>query len=70
LLGFLRRRREAPVEVETEGLDPRAEELKRKLVESRTVEPEPAPAVEDPESRRREVHESARETVEQMRRGR
>ena len=49
-----------------EPADPRAEELRLKLAESReTAEPEPAP--EDPESRRRAVHESARATAEQMR---
>jgi hypothetical protein len=73
LLSFLRRRREPTA-------DPRAEELRRKLDESRsTVEErdefeggeltvdlaEPAP--EDPETRRRVVHDSARATVEQMR---
>jgi hypothetical protein len=58
---LLRRRREPEAAV-----DPRAEELRLKLAESRDVsEPEGAP--EDPESRRRAVHESARETVEQMR---
>jgi hypothetical protein len=59
--GLLRRRREPEAAV-----DPRAEELRRKLAESRDVsEPEATP--EDPESRRRAVHESARTTVEQMR---
>ncbi|HKC21864.1 MAG TPA: hypothetical protein VKB64_05045 [Gaiellaceae bacterium] len=49
-----------------DGVDPRAEELRVKLAESRDqAEPEPAP--EGPESRRRAVHESARSTVEQMR---
>jgi hypothetical protein len=70
---FLRRRRE-PV-------DPRADELRRKLAESRALVDEreefegaeltvdrAEPAPEDPESRRRVVHESARATVEQMRR--
>ena len=68
----MRRRRE-PVDVvdEEAGSDPRAEELRRKLAESRSVEvDELEPEVEDPESRRRAVHESARETVEQMRKGR
>jgi hypothetical protein len=77
LLGFLRRRHEP---VATTG-DPRADELRRKLEESRAIvedrdefegaeltvdRAEPAP--EDPESRRRAVHESARATVDQMRR--
>jgi hypothetical protein len=75
LLGFLRRRRE-PSAVE----DPRAEELRRKLEESRSIveereefeaaetpvdQVEPAP--EDPAQRRREVHEEGRATVERMR---
>jgi hypothetical protein len=77
LLGFLRRRREP----EVANADPRAEELRRKLAESRTIVEErdefegaeltvdlAEPAPEDPESRRRAVHDSARATVEQMRR--
>jgi len=77
LFGWLRRRRE-PVAL---GSDPRAEELRRKLAESRALVDEreefegaeltvdrAEPAPEDPESRRRAVHESARATVEQMRR--
>jgi hypothetical protein len=77
LFGFLRRRREPAIEAG----DPRAEELRRKLAESRTIVEErdefegaeltvdlAEPAPEDPESRRRAVHESARATVEQMRR--
>jgi hypothetical protein len=76
VLGFLRRRRE-PVDVAD---DPRAEELRRKLAESRTIVEErdefegaeltvdlAEPAPEDPESRRRAVHEAGRETVERMR---
>jgi hypothetical protein len=76
LLGFLRRRRE-PVAA---GPDPRAEELRRKLAESRTIFEErdefegaevtvdlAEPAPEDPESRRRAVHDAGRETVERMR---
>jgi hypothetical protein len=48
------------------AVDPRAEELRLKLAESRdAAEPEPAP--EGPESRRRAVHEAARATAEQMR---
>jgi hypothetical protein len=76
VFGFLRRRHE-PV---AEALDPRAEELRRKLAESREIVEEreefegaeltvdlAEPAPEDPESRRRTVHESARATAEQMR---
>jgi len=79
LFGFLRRRREA-VAVVIEP-DPRAEELRRKLAESRSIVDErdafegaeltvdlAEPAPEDPDSRRRAVHESARATVDQMRR--
>jgi hypothetical protein len=77
LLGFLRRRCEPPA-----GADPRAEELRRKLEESRSIveereefegaeipvdEVEPAP--EDPEARRRAVHEEGRATAERMREG-
>jgi hypothetical protein len=77
LLGFLHRRREPAAT----AVDPRAEELRRKLEESRTIVEErdefegaeltvdlAEPAPEDPESRRHAVHESARATVEQMRR--
>ena len=76
MFGFLRRRRE-PVAV---GADPRAEELRRKLAESRPLVEErdefeaaeltvdlAEPAPEDPESRRRAVHDAGRETVERMR---
>jgi MYXO-CTERM domain-containing protein len=75
LFGFLRRRRETPA-----GLDPRADELRRKLAEARSIVEErdefeaaevtvdlAEPVPEDPESRRRAVHESARATVEHMR---
>jgi len=60
--------------------DPRAEELRRKLDESRSMVEEreefegaelpvdrAEPAPEDPESRRRAVHEAGRATIEQMR---
>jgi hypothetical protein len=76
LLGFLRRYRETTEPT----VDPRAEELRRKLAESRAIVEEreefeaaeltidlAEPAPEDPESRRRAVHDSARKTVEQMR---
>jgi hypothetical protein len=78
VLGFLNRRREPVV---SETVDPRAEELRHKLAESRSIVEErdefegaevtvdlAEPAPEDPESRRRAVHDSARETVERMRR--
>jgi MYXO-CTERM domain-containing protein len=75
LFGFLRRRREG-----SSGPDPRADELRRKLAESRSILDErdefeavevtidlAEPAPEDPESRRRAVHDAARATVERMR---
>ncbi|HEX9381679.1 MAG TPA: hypothetical protein VF891_09275 [Gaiellaceae bacterium] len=75
LFGFLRRRREPDA-----APDPRADELRRKLAESRTIVEErdefegaevtvdrAEPAPEDPESRRRAVHEAGRATLERMR---
>ena len=75
LFGFLRRRREVLA-----GPDPRAEELRRKLAESRSMVEErdefeaaevtidlAEPVLEEPESRRRAVHEAGRETLERMR---
>ncbi|MDQ2967465.1 MAG: hypothetical protein M3R37_04000 [Actinomycetota bacterium] len=75
LFGFLRRHREVPT-----GPDPRADELRRKLAESRSIVEEreefeaaevtvdlAQPAPEDPESRRRAVHDAGRATVERMR---
>ncbi|MGZ4366764.1 MAG: hypothetical protein ACXVFD_14360, partial [Gaiellaceae bacterium] len=76
VFGFLRRRREAPAV----SPDPRAAELRRKLAESRSILAErdefeggevtvdlAEPAPEDPETRRRAVHETARDTVRRMR---
>jgi len=75
LFGFLRRPRELRV-----APDPRAEELRQRLAESRAIVEEreefeaaeltvdlAEPAPEDPESRRRGVHEAGRATIEQMR---
>src|SRR2546427_12253514 len=75
LFGFLRRRRGAP-----SRLDPRADELRRKLAESRPIvegrgEFEGAegtvdlaqPAPEESEAERRRVHESVAATVERIR---
>jgi MYXO-CTERM domain-containing protein len=75
LFGFLRRRREAPP-----GPDPRADELRRKLAESRSIVGErdefegaevPVDLAEsapvDAESRRRAVHDAGRAIVERMR---
>ncbi len=78
LVAFLRRRRPA---AEPAAADP-AEELRRKLAESRVLADEPDPAEErevtvdaaEPgpgglEERRRQVHEQARAAVEQMKEG-
>jgi hypothetical protein len=77
LFGFLRRRKQQPQQVEEP--DPRAEELRQRLAESRSIVAEreefesaetPVDEVqplEDPETRRRAVHESARATAERMR---
>ena len=74
VFGFLRRKRE-PGAREPDG-DPRADELRRKLAESRSVVDEreqdeerevTVDRSEDPAARRAAVHDSARETVEQMR---
>jgi hypothetical protein len=79
LFEFLKRRAPAAA-VGTETPDPRAEELRRKLAESRSIlderdafevaEPtvdrtEHAP--DDPERRRREVHDAARTIAREMR---
>jgi hypothetical protein len=77
LFGFLRKRRGGDAVAQP---DPRAEELRRKLAESRSIVEErdefeqaevtvdlAEPMGEDPETRRRAVHESGRDTVEQMR---
>ena len=58
---------EAPVEP-----DPRAEELRVKLAETREAEPEPEPEPaaepepESPEERRRRVHEEGRAALDEM----
>ena len=77
---FLKRRKPQASEAQDEGPDPRAEELRRKLAESRSIveereefeaaEPtvdQTEHAPDDPERRRREVHEAAREISARMR---
>ena len=77
LFGFLRRRQQPTAEPE---VDPRADELRRKLAESRTIVDErdefeaaetpvdqASEPVVDPEARRRAVHESGRAAAERMR---
>jgi len=78
LFGFLRRRQQPQVP-QSDAADPRAEELRRKLAESRAIVAEreefeaaetPVDQVEpleDPDARRRAVHESARATAARMR---
>jgi hypothetical protein len=79
VFGFLRRRQTRPTSV---AHDPRADDLREKLAESRAMVEErdefesaeltvdlAEPAPEDPETRRRAVHDAGRATVEQMRRG-
>ena len=78
--GLLRRRKTSVTAVEPDaGPDPRAEELRRKLAESRAIvdEREEFEAAEttvdvveapgDPEVRRRAVHEAGRAAAERMR---
>jgi hypothetical protein len=62
-----RRTREAPA-----GIDPRADELRRRLDESRAIveEPEDFTSGETPvdaEERRRDVHASGRSAIDEMR---
>jgi hypothetical protein len=78
--GLLRRRRQSPAPAdEDSGPDPRAEELRSKLAESRSIVDEreefesaettvdEAEAPGDPELRRRAVHEAGRDAAERMR---
>jgi hypothetical protein len=76
LFRFFRRRRPG----ESAPADPRAEELRQRLAEARELSDErdefeagettvdqAEPATPDADARRRDVHEAARATVEQMR---
>ena len=81
LVGVLsRRRRGAAEQADAPAHDPRADELRRKLAESRSVaddrevwssgevtvdEAEPVPA--DPDARRRRIHAEGRSAAERMR---
>ena len=77
---FLKRRKPQAQGSSDDDPDPRAEELRRKLAESRSIveerdefeaaEPtvdQTEHAPDDPERRRRDVHESAREITARMR---
>jgi hypothetical protein len=67
----------APALPPARGRDPRAEELKRKLEESRTLveeresfeEGETPVDAADPDDRRRSVHDRGRSALDEMRRG-
>ena len=75
----LRRRQARPAPaapVEPAGPDPRAEELRAKLarttaepaVEEPEAAPEPEVPADDPQERRRRVHESGRSALDEIRR--
>jgi hypothetical protein len=62
-------RRKPPPEAVPAGADP-VHELRAKLAEARSEpepEPEPAAGPDDPDSRRRDVHEQARTALDEMR---
>ena len=76
---FLRLRRRPPVGAGAPPADPRADELRRKLAESRSLVGEQdefeaaetpidavAPVAEDVDERRRAVHERGRAAVDEM----
>ncbi|HET7573386.1 MAG TPA: hypothetical protein VFJ77_12040 [Gaiellaceae bacterium] len=68
---FLRRRPAAPAGEPPAQPDPRAEELRAKLEETRKPEPEAEAeetAPESPEERRRRVHEQGRSALDEMQR--
>jgi len=79
---LLRRRTRPPVVDPVEVTDPRADELRRKLAESREIVEErdefeaaettvdEADVTVDPESRRRTVHEAGRSVADEMRESR
>jgi len=71
----LRRRHAQPAPTTPAAPDPRAEELRAKLAESTVespAEPEPQPEPElppdDPQERRRRVHEHGRSALDEIRR--
>ncbi len=73
---LLRRRPQVEAEPAPAEPDTRAEELREKLAESRTVEPATEPVVEEPiaeeepvspEERRQRVHEEGRSALDEMR---
>jgi hypothetical protein len=67
LAAYLLRRRPVPAVAVGPDVDP-AEELRRKLDETRArAEPEAAELSDDLDARRREVHERARASTDEMR---
>jgi hypothetical protein len=69
--GALKRRRSERRALPEQGLDPRADELRARLAETRDGEAEPAgePEPLDPEARRRRVHEQGRAALDEMHAG-
>jgi hypothetical protein len=65
-VAYVLRRRSAVTPVPEPDVDP-AEELRRKLDEARGREPEQAELTDDLDARRREVHDRARASAEEMR---
>jgi hypothetical protein len=67
LVAYILRRRNVPSVTAEPDVDP-AEELRRKLDETRArAEPEAAELSDDLDARRREVHERARASADEMR---
>lgn len=72
LVRWLRRRRETPEAPTPGALEDPAEELRRKLAESRSTAEEPAPAAPEPgqadsvEERRADVHAQGRAALAEM----
>ena len=67
VIGYFLQRRLVPAVGAETGVDP-AEELRRKLDETRArAEPETAELNEDLDARRREVHERAKASADEMR---
>jgi hypothetical protein len=62
LRAFLRRRRVQPA-----AFPSPAEDLRAKLEESKSTEPEQAPEPEDEDARRADVHARARNAIEELR---
>lgn len=68
LVRWLRRRSQAPASAKDEALENPADELRRKLAESRAVQDETTPSepASSVEARRSEVHEQGRAALSEM----